>query len=154
MPTNLRPNATELETYDFFTTHILTYCAGYYDGHGGRNTTMCTATTLPFAFDLAPALLQSLGMNQSDAEHLTDCPYAIISDFDWISRTSKAVSVLSILDIAVMGIGTLLDGLVFSPGRNNYSYPSLSRAFTFVCNVTQWIYWYWKRKERKLVIFF
>ncbi|GAM41932.1 hypothetical protein TCE0_042f15448 [Talaromyces pinophilus] len=112
-----KPYAVDLGAYDFYTTHVLNYCAGFYDRHGGRNTTVCTKTTLPFGLDMSSALLQDLGLNLSVGQQAIDWPYAVISDSIWISSTSKAVSVLFILNIIIMGIVILIDGLLCSPGK-------------------------------------
>lgn len=71
-------------------------------------------------------------MNLSVGQEAIDWPFAIISDFTWISAMSKAVSVLSILNIIVMGIGLLIDGLLFSPRKNCALYTALSRSFSLV----------------------
>ncbi|OKL58517.1 hypothetical protein UA08_06336 [Talaromyces atroroseus] len=122
--------ASELGLYEFYTVHVLTYCAGYFMDDGGRNTTMCTQPSVPFAFDLAAALLKSLAASGSGQDDIS-WPYAAISDFGWVSATSKTISVLSILIIVIMGIGILIDGLIFS--RSGYLYLTTSRAFSLVC---------------------
>lgn len=127
-----QPYAVDIGAYDFYTTHVLTYCAGFYNDNGERNTTICTKTSLPFSFDLSSALLNDLGLSLSDGQQAIDWPFAVISDFIWISSVSKAISVLSVLNIIVMGIGLLIDGLVFSPGNNGDLYTSLSRGFSMV----------------------
>lgn len=127
-----KPFAVDLGPYDFYTTHVLTYCAGFYNDNGERNTTICTKTTLPFSFDLAAALLIDLGLSPSDGQQAIDWPFAVISDFIWISSLSKAVSVLSVFNIVIMGIGILIDGLLFSPGNNGDLYTGLSRSFSMV----------------------
>lgn len=98
---------------------------------------MCSKPALPFAFDFADALVQNLDLSKSDAESSIDWPYAIISDFAWVSSQAKAVSVLSALNIIIMGVGTLVDGLLCSPGRNNHLFPSLSRGLTLVRNLNE-----------------
>lgn len=126
------PYAVDIGVYDFYTTHILTYCAGFYNDNGERNTTLCARTTLPFSFDLSSALLNDLGLSLSGGQQAIDWPFTIISDFIWISSISKAVSILSILNIIIMGIGLLIDGLLFSPGNNGNLYTWLSRSLSMV----------------------
>jgi hypothetical protein len=130
------PLATDLGLYDFYTTHILTYCAGYYDSEGNRNTTMCTMTTVPFAFDLGAVLLRDLAA-QDFGQTDIDWPIAVIADFAWIATTTKFMSVLAVLNIVVMGISVLVDGIMFT--RTDLNYPYITRFFYLVgfhCNRT------------------
>jgi hypothetical protein len=126
------PYAVNIGAYDFYTTHMMTSCAGFYNTNGERNTTICTKTTLPFSFNLSCALLNNLGLSPSDGQQAINWPFAVISDFIWVSPVSMALSVLSVLNIIVMGIGLLIDGLLFTPGNNGNLYACLSRSFSIV----------------------
>jgi hypothetical protein len=123
------PLATDLGLYDFYTTHVLTYCAGYYDSQGNRNTTMCTTTTVPFAFDLGAILLGDLTAQGSDQTNI-DWPIAVITDFSWIATTTKFMSALSVLNIVIMGLAVLVDGAMFT--RADFNYPYIIRSFFLV----------------------
>lgn len=76
--------------------------------------------------------MNDLGLSLGVGQQAIDWPFAVISDFIWISSVSKAVSILSVLNIIVMGIGLLIDGLLFSPGNNGTLYRGLSRSFSMV----------------------
>lgn len=54
-------------------------------------------------------------------------PIAVIADFAWIATTTKFLSVLAVLNIVVMGLAVLVDGVMA-----DFNYPYIIRFFSLV----------------------